>query len=202
MRALDIERVPARQERVDLEAPRHEQHIREDVGLDLGNIDRLGLLVDAAFHAVVANTVAGTGAHRVIDDHQGQGADIIALALDQMHFGNLFAQRATGEGYAQRIDLVMILRRRVLRHPLVTYALGAGVGVTLVAVDAVVDLVLNLALAGAMIGQGEAVATAVLAFRGHPGVVVVVFGGIMVHEIVEIGLRWCLEAEPAADLSV
>ena len=56
-RAADIERVPARQQRIDLKAPGKFQYILERACFDLGNIDRFLFLVDAGFHAVVADAV-------------------------------------------------------------------------------------------------------------------------------------------------
>ncbi len=59
-RAADIERVPARQQRIDLEAPgqRRARSFRM-LRLRLRDIDRLLLLIDAGLHAVVADAVAG-----------------------------------------------------------------------------------------------------------------------------------------------
>ncbi len=70
VRPADVQRIPARQQPVDLDAPRHLQHVGQHAGLDLRNVDRLLLLVDARLHAVVADPVAGARAHRVVDDRR------------------------------------------------------------------------------------------------------------------------------------
>ena len=61
-RPAQVERVPARQQRIDLEAPGQRQHVLQRAGLDLRDVDRVLLLVDARLHAVVADAVAGGGA--------------------------------------------------------------------------------------------------------------------------------------------
>jgi hypothetical protein len=65
-RPAQIERVPAGQQAVDLEAPREAEHILERAGLDLRDVDRILPLVDAGLHAIVADAVTGRGADRVI----------------------------------------------------------------------------------------------------------------------------------------
>ena len=151
-RPADVERVPARQQRIDFEAIRQRQHVLEHAGLDLRNVDRLLLLVDAGLHAVVADAVSGGGAHRVVDDRNGERADRVALRLDQIHLGDFFVERATREHHAERtlLELAGFLLE----------ALRAGILALVVAPDAVVGVVERAGEIGALIGQREAVARA------------------------------------------
>src|ERR1051326_170964 len=77
-RAAYVDRVPARQQRIDLKAVRQEKDVGEHPGLDLRDVDRVLLLVDAGLHAVVADAVAGAGAHGVVDHDDGQRGDGVA----------------------------------------------------------------------------------------------------------------------------
>ena len=88
--AAQLERVPAGQQAVDLEAPGQLQHILEDARLGLGNVDRVLLLIDAGLHAVVADAVAGAGDHGVVDHGDGERGDGVAVALDLVHLRDLF----------------------------------------------------------------------------------------------------------------
>src|SRR5208282_478042 len=100
-----IERVPARQQSVNLEAPRQMENILERARLDLRNIDRLLLLIDAGLHAVVADAVAGAGNHRSVNNGYRQGADRISPRLDHVHLGYFFFQGAAGESHPERAFL-------------------------------------------------------------------------------------------------
>ena len=137
VRAVDVERVPARQQAVDLDAPRHLQHVGQHAGLDLRNVDGFLLLVDAGLHAIVADAVAGARAHRVVDHDDRQRADRVAAFAHQVHLGNLLVERAPRQRNAERVggDLAF----------LVADALRAGVLVALVAQHAVMDLAHHLA---------------------------------------------------------
>ena len=104
VRAPDVERIPARQQAVDLDAPRQREHVGEHAGLDLRDVDRLLLLVDAGLHAVVADAVAGARAHRVVDDDERQRADRIAGLAQRVHLGDLLVERAAVERDAERVD--------------------------------------------------------------------------------------------------
>ncbi len=101
-RAAQVERVPARQQRIDLEAPRQAEHVLQGAGLDLGNVDRFLLLVDAGFHAVVADAVPGRRQKRIVDRRDRQRTDREALALEEVHLRDLFLERAAREGHAER----------------------------------------------------------------------------------------------------
>src|SRR6185437_8863422 len=54
-----IGRVPARQQRIDLEAPGQRQHVFQRARLDLRNVDWVLLLIDAGLHAIVADAMPG-----------------------------------------------------------------------------------------------------------------------------------------------
>ncbi len=85
-RPAEVERIPARQQRIDLEAPRQAEHVLQGAGLDLRDVDRLLLLVDAGLHAVVADAMAGRRHQRIVDGRHRQRADGEALALEKIHF--------------------------------------------------------------------------------------------------------------------
>src|ERR1043165_4173992 len=78
IRSTDVERIPAREEAIDLDAPWHPQHIGQGAGFDLRDVDRILLLVNAGLHAVVADAVSGARAHRIVDDDEGERTDRIA----------------------------------------------------------------------------------------------------------------------------
>ena len=102
-RAAQVERVPARQQRVDLEPPGQRQHVLEDRRLGLRNVDRLLLLIDAGLHAVVADAMAGRRHHRVVDRRdRGERAQHAALRAQRVHLADLLIERAAGEGHAER----------------------------------------------------------------------------------------------------
>ena len=84
-RAADVQRVPAREQRIDLEPPGQRQHVLQDGGLRLRNVDRLLLLVDAGLHAVVADAVAGRRHHRVVDGDRREGAQHVAGGAQRVH---------------------------------------------------------------------------------------------------------------------
>src|SRR5690606_8367447 len=88
-RAADVERIPASQQTVDLEAPGQLQHVLEYARLALRDVDRLLLLVDAGFHAVVADSVPGRRAERIVDGDHGKRADRMAVAFNHVHLGDL-----------------------------------------------------------------------------------------------------------------
>ena len=154
-RAAQVERVPARQQRIDLEAPGQRQHVLQGARLDLRDVDRLLLLIDAGLHAVVADAVAGRGHHRVVDRDDGERADAVAPRLHQVHLGDFLFERAAGERHAERA----LLERAGLA---VFEAARAAVLALVVAPDAVIRLVERAGEIGAGIGQREAVAQAPL----------------------------------------
>ena len=89
-----VERVPAGQQAVDLEAPAHPEHVGQHARLRLRDVDRLLLLEDARLHAVVADAVAGAGQHRVVDADHRQRADRLAVLAQDVHLADLLVQRA------------------------------------------------------------------------------------------------------------
>ena len=149
--AASIERVPAGEEIIYFEAPRPVQDIGQDPRLDLRNIDRILLLVNAALHAVVADAVAG-GRHQGIVDHDHrQRTQRIGVQLQRMRFRYALFQRATGEFHAQRIGAkpaILLVRK----------SLGAEVTFMVMAVNAVMHLVHRFAQIEARVSQPEAVA--------------------------------------------
>jgi len=84
-RSREVHRVPARQQRVDLETPRKVENVLEHASLDLRNIDGFLLLIDAGLHAIIADPVAGSGAHGIVDDNNGEGGKGMAGAEGLMH---------------------------------------------------------------------------------------------------------------------
>jgi hypothetical protein len=104
-RPAQIQRVPARQQRIDLEAPRQVEHVLQGTGLDLRDVDRLLLLIDAGFHAVVADAMPSRRHQRIVDGGHGQRADREAFALQQVHLRDLFVERAARQGDAERRSL-------------------------------------------------------------------------------------------------
>src|SRR5216117_1196244 len=70
--APEIERVPARKQRVDLEAPGQLEDVLQRACLDLRYVHWLLLLVDAGFHAIVADAVPGRGNHGIVDGDHGE----------------------------------------------------------------------------------------------------------------------------------
>ena len=153
-----VQRIPPRQQPVDLDAPGQLQHVGQGAGLDLRDVDRVLLLVDAGLHAVVADAVAGPRAHRVVDHHDRQRADGIAALAQQVHLRNLLVERAPGQGDPQRVGDDRAL--------LVDDALAAAVLVALVTEHAVVDFAQPLADPGAGVGEREAVAAAAATASG------------------------------------
>ena len=95
--AREMQGVPAREQAIDFEAPGEFQNVFERAGFDLRNIDRLLLLEDAAFHAVITDAVPGGGGHGVVNGDDGEGSDGIALALHLIHFGDFFVEGAAGQ---------------------------------------------------------------------------------------------------------
>ena len=157
--APEIERIPAREQRVDLEAPGQLQHVLQGARLDLRYVHRLLLLVDAGFHAIVADTVPGRGHHGIVDDDHGERRERVALRLERVELGDLLFERATGERHAERALLEHHLVRCSLGRFL-SQTLGAGILALRVAPDAVVRLVERTDEVGARIGEGEALAPA------------------------------------------
>ncbi len=118
IRPIHVERIPARQQAVDLDAPRHLQHVGQDARFDLRDVDRLLLLVDAGLHAVVADAMAGSRAHRIVDGDDGQRADGITGLPHHVHLGDLLVQRAAGQRNAERVRQTILpsLSRSPFEH--------------------------------------------------------------------------------------
>ena len=80
------------------------QHVGQHAGLDLRDVDRLLLLVDARLHAVVADAVAGARAHRVVERHERERADRVARLPQRVHLGDLLVERTAVQLDAERVD--------------------------------------------------------------------------------------------------
>ena len=93
-RPVEIQRIPARQQAVDLEAPRQIQHILQRSRFDLRDVHRILLLVDASLHAVIADTVPGAGAIGLSMVTIARAPIGVAVLLRHVHLGDLFFERA------------------------------------------------------------------------------------------------------------
>src|SRR5438105_12236380 len=155
MRALHAQRVPAGEQAPDLVAPREPERVDEDAGLDLRDVDRLLLLVDAGLHAVVADAVAGARRHRVVDAHQRQRGDRVAFARLEVHLADALFEWAAGERDPQWVLLVALAV--LLPEPL-----RAAVLLAPVTIDAVVDLAARLARRRPRVGELEPVPPALV----------------------------------------
>ena len=156
-RVMDIERIPACEQRIDLEPPRQFEYILERSRFGLRNIHRFLLLVDAGFHAVIADTVAGGSGQRIVDRDDRQRGDRIARDFQRVKLGNLFFQRATGQRHAKRtfLERDFAFCVRFFLQP------GrARILALVVAPDAVIGLGERPLEIGARVGQRKTVATA------------------------------------------
>ena len=118
IRRAQVERIPAREQAVDLEAPRQLEHVLQRARLGLRDVDRLLLLVDARLHAVVADAVPGRRAQRVVDHDDRERADRVAFGLRLVELGDLLVERAAGERHAERA----LLERRFARGPVAPFS--------------------------------------------------------------------------------
>jgi hypothetical protein len=155
-RLSEVQRIPARQQRVDLEAPRKRQHILEDPRLGLRNVDGIGLLVDARLHAVVADPVAGGRHQRVVDADDGKRTQRPAFGTKLVELGDLLLQRATGERHAERALLERVVGSGAVGRLLFEQSVRTRVLALLVAPDAVVRLVETGGEVHPRIGEREA----------------------------------------------
>ena len=101
--------------------------------------------------------MAGGGAHRIVDDHDGERAERMALGLREIHLGDFLVERTAGEHDA---ELALLELAGLLLEPL-----RATVLALVVTPDAVVGVIERAGEIGARIGQREAVAGA--AMRGR-----------------------------------
>ena len=97
--------IPSREQRINFKAPRQLKHVFQRARLGLGDIDRLLLLVDTRFHAVIANAVAGGRNHGIVDGDDGERRDRVTGGLECVELGNFFFQRTACERYAERAFL-------------------------------------------------------------------------------------------------
>ena len=151
-RTREIQRIPARQQAVDFEAPRQLQHVLQRTRFHLRNVHRVLLLENAGLHAVVADAMPGAGRHRVVDGDNRQRAQGVALLLHHVHLGDLFIQRAARQSDAEQglLELAGFFLQSG----------GAAVFALVVALDAVVGLIERACQPHARIGQMESFAAA------------------------------------------
>ena len=131
-RTFDVQRIPAGQQAVYFKTVGHEQYIGQHIGFNLRNIDRIGFLIDAAFHALVADAMPGARTHGIVDNNNRQSANVVAIAFDPMHFRNFFIQGTTDCGHAQWINFEGI-------GFFVAHAFGTGIVIALMAIYTVID---------------------------------------------------------------
>ena len=156
-RLRKVERIPAREQRIDLEAPGQREHVLQHARLGLRNVDRVLLLVDARLHAVVADAMPGRRRHRVVDADHRERAERPAFRAQLVELGDALLERASGQRHVER----RLLERHVAGQRLLLEKPGrARVLALLVAPDAVVRLVEPADEVGAGIGEREAVALA------------------------------------------
>ena len=155
-RTVQVQRIPARQQTINLKSPRQRQHVLQGTGLGLRNINRLLLLIDAGFHAIVADPVTGTGAHRIIQGNHGQTAHGDTLRFEFMKLRNAFFQRTTRQQCTQfaALERGWLIRRLGFLYQ----SLGARVLALLMAPDAVIGFIERTHQIGAVIGQCKPVA--------------------------------------------
>jgi hypothetical protein len=154
-RAGEVEGLPAREQAVDLEAPGEVEHVLERPGLRLGDVDRVAVLVlvHAGHHAVVADAVAGAGAHGVVHGDHRERADDAALGLQLLELADALFQGAAQHLPTQGIGLDAPRGGVLQAHAAAVLALAL-----VLAVDAVMGFVHALREAGTGVGQGEALA--------------------------------------------
>ncbi len=83
-----VQRIPSRQEAVDLEPPGQFKYVLQGARFGLRDIHRVLLLINASLHAVVADTMPGTRHQRVIHRHDAQSGNWVALVHRHVHFGD------------------------------------------------------------------------------------------------------------------
>jgi hypothetical protein len=153
-RPAQVERIPPREQAINFEAPGQRQNLLEDSRLDLGDVDRLLLLINAGLHAIIADAMAGGRAHRIIECDDGERTDRMAAGLDQIHLGDFLVERAARQRDAEDAFLELAA---LLPEPL-----RAGILALVVTPDAVVGVIERAGEIGARIGQRETVARAAM----------------------------------------
>src|SRR4029079_15660495 len=147
-RIAQVERIPAREQAVDLESPGQPEDILKYPRLGLRNIDGLLLLIDAGLHAVIANAVPRRGAERIIHRDHRERADHASRRFQLMHLRDLLVERAAGERDAKhRLAETAVLLPETMR---------AGILLLMMAEDAVMHLVEGMGEIEAAIGQSKA----------------------------------------------
>ena len=195
-RPAQVERIPARQQRVDLEAPRQRQHVLQQPRFRLRDVDRILLLVDARLHAVVADAMAGGRHHRIVDADHRQRAERHAFGAQLVELGDPLLQRTAGERHVERR---LLERHLAVGGLLLGQSARARVLALLVAPDAVVRLVEAADEVGAGVGQREALAPAQRVIgRQLPRGDAVRVSGLDRHQLHEVELARRAEQHAAA----
>src|SRR5262249_59606749 len=96
-------------------------------------------LVDARFHAVVANAVTGRRSDGVVQEDDCERVDRAAFALCLLEFRDLLFQRAAGQDHPERA--LPEGRRALARRSLLQQTFRARILALLVTPDAVVRLI-------------------------------------------------------------
>ena len=151
-----VQRIEACEQTVDLEPVRKIQHIREHAGLVLRDVDGILLLENAAPHAVVADPVSGSRAHRVVEHDHGERCDGFAVLSQKVHLGDFFVEGTTLKGNPEG---VLFVAARFFDK-----ALRARVFLSLVAENAVIDFAQDLFRGHSRIGELETVAVTQMSF--------------------------------------
>ena len=167
--ATQVERIPSSEQPVDLESPRQRKHVLQQARFRLRDVDRIGILVDARLHAVVADPMPGARDHRVVDADHRECADRDAFGSKLVELRDALLQRAAGERDAERRLPERNGERCAVALLLLRQAFRTRVLALLVAPDAVVRFVQRGRQVHAAIGQLEAVAAAAMIVRqlGH-----------------------------------
>ncbi len=146
--------IPAGQQIIQLNPPGKVEDIRQNAGFNLRNVDRVLLLVHTGFHAVIADAMAGSGNHGIIDHGHGQCRQIQSVPFENLHFRNFFFEGTARQGHAQRINL-----QAQFRHPFfLGESPGAKIAIMIMTIQTIMDFTLHAARVHAQIRQMKAVA--------------------------------------------
>ena len=168
-RPPQVERIPARQQRIDLESPGKREHVLQHPCLGLRDVDRLLLLEDAGLHAIVADAVSSRRDQRVVDANHRQRGERPAFGAEHVELRDPLLERAAGERHAERaLESIGIIAdlgcglaaaRGGRRGAPFDETVRAGVFALLVAPDAVMRLVESADEIRPRVGQAETVAS-------------------------------------------
>ena len=97
--------------------------------------------------------MAGGGTHGIVHHDQGQRAQRATLFFKGVHFRNLFVQRATHQVNPERVGFESFFRLTLFDRE----TFGTEIAIVLMAINAVVDFGLHLALTHAQVSEFEAI---------------------------------------------